>query len=125
LDQEHQNNICLTGWAVPEAPKPPDIAKLRQHSRDPLLGVCDALSRRPMAILSANTNPKLQEERKAAENAKTILGTLKPSSARTDRTIFVLRYAANLAKTGTLARLESRQVLDGVRIEAATALNEV
>ena len=78
-----------------------------------------------MTILTANTNPKLQEERKAAENAKTILGTLTPSSARTDRTIFVLRYAANLAKTGTLARLESRHALDGARIEAATALNEV
>ena len=78
-----------------------------------------------MAIVSANTNPKLQEERKAAKNAQTILGTLTPSSARTDRTIFVLHYAANLAKTGTLARLESRQALDGVRIEAATALNEV
>ena len=74
---------------------------------------------------SANTNPKLQEERKAAENAKAILGTLTPSSARTDRTIFVLRHAANLAKTGTLARLESRHALDGARIEAADALNEV
>ncbi len=73
---------------------------------------------------SANTNPKLQEERKAAENAKAILG-LTPSSARTDRIIFVLRYAANLAKTGTLVRLESRHALDGARIEAATALNEV
>src|SRR5215831_3559855 len=38
-----------------------------------------------MAILSANTSPKLQEERKAAENAKAILGTLTPSSACTDR----------------------------------------
>ena len=78
-----------------------------------------------MTILNANTSPKLREERKAAENAKAVLGTLTPSSARTDRTIFVLRYAANLAKTGTLARLESRHALDGVRIEAATALNEV
>ena len=78
-----------------------------------------------MAILSGNTNPKLQEERKAAENAKAILGTLRPSSARTDHTIFILRYAANLAKTGTLTRLESRHALDGARIEAATALNEV
>ena len=76
-----------------------------------------------MAILSANTNPKLQEERKAAENAKAILGTLTPSTAGTDRAIFVLRYAANLAKRGTLARLESRYALDGVRIEAANALN--
>ena len=82
-------------------------------------------SRKPMAILSANTSPKLQEERKAAENAKAILGTLAPSSARTDRTIFVLRYAANLAKTRTLARLESRHALDSARIEAATALNGV
>ena len=73
-----------------------------------LLGILRRrLSRRPMAILSANTNPKLREERKAAENAKTILGTLTPSSARTDRTIFVLRYAANLAKTGTLANLRA------------------
>jgi hypothetical protein len=74
---------------------------------------------------SANTNPKLQEERKAAENAKAILGTLTPSSALTDRTIFVLRHAANLAKNGTLVRLESRHALDGARIEAATALNGV
>ena len=49
-----------------------------------------------MAILNANTSPKLREERKAAENAKAILGTLTPSSARTD--------AANLAKTGTLGK---------------------
>ena len=78
-----------------------------------------------MPILSINTSPKLKEERKAAENAKAILGALTPSSARTDRTIFVLRYAANLAKTGTLTRLESRQALNGLRMEAATALNEV
>jgi hypothetical protein len=67
-----------------------------------------------MAILSANTNPKLQEERKAAENAKAILGMLTPSTARADRTIFVLRYAADRVKTSTLARLESRYALDGV-----------
>ena len=75
-----------------------------------------------MAILSADTNPKLREERKAAENAKAILGTLTPSSVRTDRTIFVLRHAANLARTCSLKRLESRHDLDG---EVATALNEV
>jgi hypothetical protein len=57
-----------------------------------------------MAILNANTSPKLQEERKAAENAKAALGTLTPSSARTERTIFVLRHAANLAKTGTFEK---------------------
>jgi hypothetical protein len=80
---------------------------------------------KPMAILSANTNPKLQEERKAAENAKATLGALTPSSTRTDRIIFVLRHAANLAKTGTLTRLESRHALDAARIEAAAALNKV
>jgi hypothetical protein len=69
--------------------------------------------------------PEAAEEYKAAENAKDILGALTPSSARNDRTIFVLRYAANRAKTGTLARLDSRHALDGVRIEAASALNEV
>ena len=78
-----------------------------------------------MIILSANTNPKLLEERKAAENAKAILGSLTPSTAGTDRTIFVLRYAANLAKKGTLARLKSRYALDVVRMEAANALNAV
>ena len=78
-----------------------------------------------MAILSADTSPKLQEERKAAENAKAMLGTLTPSRARSDRAIFVLRYAANLAKTRTLARLESRHALDDARMEAGSALNEV
>jgi hypothetical protein len=78
-----------------------------------------------MATLSANINPKLREERKAAENAKAILGTPTPSTAGTDRTILALRYAANLAKRGTLARLESRYALDGVRIEATNALNAV
>ena len=75
-----------------------------------------------MAIVSANTNLKLQDERKAAENAKAIVGTLTPSTARSDRIISVLRNAANLAKTATLARLESRHELDGVRMKAATAL---
>jgi hypothetical protein len=51
-----------------------------------------------MAILSANINPKLREERKAAENAKAILGTLTPSTAGTDHTIFILRYAATLRR---------------------------
>ena len=78
-----------------------------------------------MAILTANTIPKLQDERKAAENAKAVLGTLTSSTARTDRIIFVLRKAANLAKTATLARLESRHALDSVRTEATTSLNTV
>jgi len=51
-----------------------------------------------MAILSANINPKLREERKAAENAKALLGTLTPSSAPTDRTIFVLGMPPTLRR---------------------------
>ena len=68
---------------------------------------------------------KIADERKAAENAKAILGWLMPSSARTDRIIFVLRNAANTARTATLARLESKRVLDSMRTEAATSLNQV
>jgi hypothetical protein len=68
---------------------------------------------------------KIADERKAAENAKAILGWLMPSNARTDRIIFVLRNAANTARTATLTRLESKRVLDSVRTEAATSLNQV
>ena len=68
---------------------------------------------------------KIADERKAGENAKTILASLKPSSACTDRIIFVLRNAANIAKTATMTRLEMRRLLDSRRTEAATALNEI
>jgi hypothetical protein len=68
---------------------------------------------------------KIADERKAAENAKAILGWLMPSNARTDRIIFVLRNAANAARTATLTRLESKRALDSMRTEAATSLNQV
>ena len=68
---------------------------------------------------------KIADERKAAENAKAILGWLMPSSARTDRIIFVLRNAANTARTATLTRLESKRALDSMRTEATTSLNQV
>ena len=68
---------------------------------------------------------KISDERKAGENAKAILAWLKPSDARTDRIIFVLRNAANIAKTATLTRLEVRRALDSRRAEAATALNQI
>jgi hypothetical protein len=68
---------------------------------------------------------KIADERKAAENAKAILGWLMPSNARTDRIIFVLRNAANAARTATLTRLESKKALDSMRTEAATSLNQV
>jgi hypothetical protein len=66
---------------------------------------------------------KIADERRAAENAKAILGRLTPSTARTDRMLFVLRNAANLAKTATFTRLESRRALDGIRTGAAASLN--
>ena len=68
---------------------------------------------------------KMAEERKAATNAKAILGWLTPANARTDRLIFVLRNAANLAKTASLTRLESRRALDALREDAASSLNAV
>ena len=46
-----------------------------------------------------SVNVKVQEERKAAVSAKAQLGYLTPSSARTHRIIFRLRYAANVAAT--------------------------
>ncbi len=70
-------------------------------------------------------NPKIEEERKAAGNAKAILGWLTPSNARTDRLIFVLRNAANVATTATLTRLESKKALDALRDQAANSLNAV
>ena len=70
-------------------------------------------------------NPKIEEERKAAGNAKAILGWLTPSNARTDRLIFVLRNAANVATTATLTRLESKKALDALRDGAANSLNAV
>jgi hypothetical protein len=68
---------------------------------------------------------KMTEERKAATNAKAILGWLTPANARTDQLIFVLRNAANLAKTASLTRLESRRALDALRGDAASSLNAV
>ncbi len=68
---------------------------------------------------------KIADERKGGENAKAILGWLKPSNARTDRIIFVLRNAANMARTASLTRLESKKALDSLRTEATTSLNQV
>src|ERR1700759_3980930 len=70
-------------------------------------------------------NAKISDERKAGDNAKAILARLKPSDARTDRIIFVLRNAANIARTATLTRREVRRLLDSRRTEAATSLNQI
>jgi hypothetical protein len=73
-----------------------------------------------------STDAKIEEERKAAENAKAVLTRLTSKTARTDRIIFILRYAANLAATAALIRgLESKKALDATRDEAATSLNSV
>jgi hypothetical protein len=71
-------------------------------------------------------DPKIEEERKAAKNAKAILGSLTPSSLRTDRIIFVLRYAANGAATAALILgLQTKKALDAIRDEVAKSLNAV
>ena len=69
-------------------------------------------------------NAKIADERKAAQNAKAVLDCLIPSNARTNRIIFLLRNAANIARTATLTRLESKRALDAMRTEAATSLNQ-
>ena len=68
---------------------------------------------------------KIDDERKAAENAKAVLSWLTPANGRTERIIVVLRTAANLAATATLTRLERRQALDALRNEAPNSLNAV
>jgi hypothetical protein len=70
-------------------------------------------------------NVKAGEERKAAMSAKAQLRHLTPASARTDRIIFRLRHAANVAATATLNRLDSERALDPIRYEAAKSLNGV
>ena len=63
---------------------------------------------------------KREQEREAAINAKATLERLTPFSKRSDRIIFDLRSAANLARTA-----ESTQALNRVRAEAARSLNAV
>ena len=71
-------------------------------------------------------NAKIEEERTAAENAKAVLGWLTPKNARTDRIIFILRYAANVATTAALIRgLESKKALNARRGESTSSLNAV
>ena len=72
-----------------------------------------------MGIASANSNSKIEDERKAAEKAKALLIGLTPAGARTDRIISVLRTAANMAATASLTRLERKKALDELRSDAA------
>ena len=70
-----------------------------------------------MTFVSTEGKCKSEDER--------LLGWLKPFNPRTDRFIFVLRNAANIASTATLTRLEIKRALDSMRTEAAISLNEV
>ena len=78
-----------------------------------------------MGIASANSNSKIEDERKAAEKAKALLIGLTPAGARTDRIISVLRTAAKMAATASLTRLERKKALDELRSDAAKSLNTV
>ena len=57
----------------------------------------------PLEMSNEHPNAKIEEERTAAENAKAVLGWLTPKNARTDRIIFILRYAANVATTAAFS----------------------
>jgi hypothetical protein len=52
-------------------------------------------------------NRKVEQERAAATDVKAILCGLTSETARSDRVIFVLRNAANVATTASYMRLES------------------
>jgi hypothetical protein len=71
------------------------------------------------------TETKRKEELEAATNAKALLSELTPASALTNRMIFVLRSAANVATTATYLRLGSEQSLNELRLQAAKLLNVV
>ena len=58
-----------------------------------------------MATASANSNSKIEDERKAAEKAKSTPHPTNASESRTDLIISVLRTAVNNAATATLPRL--------------------
>jgi hypothetical protein len=83
------------------------------------------MAERPTKTNVVRGSENIKEERRAAENAKAILGWLTPSTARTDQIIFVLRSAANLAATTALIRLERMKALNVLRDEAAISLNAV
>lgn len=70
-------------------------------------------------------NTKREEERTAATNAMAVFGRLTPASGRTDRIIFVLRFAANVATSATFMRLERERSLNEIRSQAARSLNAV
>ena len=75
--------------------------------------------------MKARGTRKREEERTAALDAKAVLRGLTPASVRTDRIVFVLRSAANVATRAAHVRLEHRQALNELRSQAAKLLNAV
>jgi hypothetical protein len=62
------------------------------------------------------------DERKAAKKAQEVVGSLTPSTPRTDKTIILLGHAAGIATEGSM-NVSSEATLNYVR--AATALRAV
>ena len=75
--------------------------------------------------MRARRTRKRDEERTSASDAKAVLCGLTPESAPSDRIVFVLRSAANVATRAAHLRLERRQALNELRSQAAKLLNAV
>jgi hypothetical protein len=71
-----QENNCNAPHGIAHRPK--KNGSVSETFARVLLGGFATSPIKKMATPSANINPKLREERKAAENAKAILGTLTP-----------------------------------------------
>lgn len=63
------------------------------------------------------------DERKAATKARDVLGTLTPTTVRTDALVHSLRMAASAATDASKQNLSSEAALNNIRGEAATALS--
>jgi hypothetical protein len=65
----------------------------------------------------------IEEERKAAEDARTVIGSLAPSIPCTEAQKATLRKAAHVATTAMQPNLSSQTALGATRHDAAMALN--
>jgi hypothetical protein len=65
------------------------------------------------------------EERSAAEKARSVLHTLTPATPRTDEIVHRLRHAAGLADSASNRGFSSETALNDIRGEAGTALKGV
>jgi hypothetical protein len=69
--------------------------------------------------------PSIADERKAAEDAKAVLSSLKPSTPRFKAQINILRVACLAATNATSPQLLSQMALVHTRDAAVNALKEV